>query len=279
MSLESLKLLVSLMMKACVSAQVILYRSMPSHSDEFARLVTKQAIARASVALGYKEAHLAVVDSLADIVRHFIEKVSRVAREVAEEHGRAQPGVQDIMYALDIIQPMNTSWSELAQFAFPEAQSTSAIAAAPSSSSSESVEEGENISVGAEEEDSKDDAAATTISAGSKVENRAAWHQPFPHFVPKFPLKQGIKADSTQVLVELEARARAPHVPSHLPPYPPLIPFRVSEGRKVPLAPSGLFPLQMRRQVATRKECKGLWKKCLFIVNEFLSSNLDSHLL
>ena len=194
---------------------------MPSHSDEFARVVTKQAIARASVALGYKEAHSAVVDSLADIVRHFIEKVSRVAREIAEEHGRAQPGIQDIMYALDTIQPMNTSWSELAQFAFPEAQSTSAAAAAPSSSSSEPAEGEESLAVGEDEGESKDGAAAATSVGGSKVENRAAWHQPFPHFVPKFPIKQPTKADSTRALIELESKTRAPHVPSHLPSYPP----------------------------------------------------------
>ena len=198
-----------------------LFAVMPSHADEFARTVTKQAIARASVALGYKEAHTAVIDSLADIVRHFIEKVSRVAREIAEEHGRAQPGVQDIMYALDTIQPMNTSWSELAQFAFPEAPSASGAGAAPSSSSSEPVEGEDNMAVGGEEDDSKDGAAGATSAGGSKVENRAAWHQPFPHFVPKFPIKEPIKADTTRALAELEDRARAAHVPSHLPPYPP----------------------------------------------------------
>ena len=219
--------------KTCPRApQIICNRSMPSHSDEFARLVTKQAIARASVALGYKEAHSAVVDSLADIVRHFIEKVSRVAREIAEEHGRAQPGVQDIMYALDTIQPMNISWSELAQFAFPEAQSPSVTATAPSSSSNEPAGEEESIPVGAEEEDSKDGAAVTISSAGSKIENRAAWNQPFPHFVPKFPIKQAIKADSSRALAELEDRARAPHVPSHLPPYPPAHSIRREKGKK-----------------------------------------------
>ena len=141
---------------------------MPSHADEFARTVTKQAIARASVALGYKEAHTAVIDSLADIVRHFIEKVSRVAREIAEEHGRAQPGVQDIMYALDTIQPMNTSWSELAQFAFPEAPSASGAGAAPSSSSSEPVEGEDNMAVGGEEDDSKDRAAGATGAGAAR---------------------------------------------------------------------------------------------------------------
>ena len=65
--------------------------------DEYANEITKQAIARACIALGFKNAHKAAIDSLADIIQHYIRTVAVTARDQAEYSGRAYAGIQDIL--------------------------------------------------------------------------------------------------------------------------------------------------------------------------------------
>lgn len=72
-----------------------------SNPDDYAREVTKQAIARACVALGFKNAQPAVLDALADIIRHYIQHVSEKSVTTAELSGRVQPGIQDVLQVLD----------------------------------------------------------------------------------------------------------------------------------------------------------------------------------
>lgn len=75
--------------------------SSSSSSDDFALQCTKQAIARAGVALGFKNAQSGVLDVLSDVLRNFIEKVSSSSLKISEAHGRGQPGIQDVFQALE----------------------------------------------------------------------------------------------------------------------------------------------------------------------------------
>lgn len=70
-------------------------------SEEFAREITKQAVARACTALEYKNAQLSVIESLADVVRNYVECIGELTRDSAEYSGRAIPGVQDVIGSLD----------------------------------------------------------------------------------------------------------------------------------------------------------------------------------
>lgn len=74
---------------------------MATSPDEYAHVISKQAIARACVALGFKNAQPAVLDALADVVRHYIQKLSESSAEIAEQSGRAQPGISDAIAALE----------------------------------------------------------------------------------------------------------------------------------------------------------------------------------
>ena len=70
-------------------------------AEEFSREVTRQAIARAALALDFKEADEAVLDCLADVMHHYIETIGEVTQEHAEHSGRAYPGIQDAIGALE----------------------------------------------------------------------------------------------------------------------------------------------------------------------------------
>jgi histone H3/H4 len=72
-------------------------------SDKFACEVTKRAIARAAAAFEFKNIQVSCVESLADIVRHFIQTVGEQARDFSENGGRAVPGIHDVIYALDMV--------------------------------------------------------------------------------------------------------------------------------------------------------------------------------
>lgn len=70
-------------------------------SEEFSREITKQAVARACTALEYKNVQLSVIESLADVVRNYVECIGDHTRDIAEHAGRAIPGVQDVISSLD----------------------------------------------------------------------------------------------------------------------------------------------------------------------------------
>ena len=50
--------------------------------------------------LGFKQSNSAVLDSLADIVRHYVESLGQNAGEISDIGGRVQPGIQDFMHVL-----------------------------------------------------------------------------------------------------------------------------------------------------------------------------------
>lgn len=61
----------------------------------------KLAIARACVALGIKQCEKSVLNSLADIMRTYIETIGRYSQEQAEISHRACPGIQDVIPVLE----------------------------------------------------------------------------------------------------------------------------------------------------------------------------------
>jgi histone H3/H4 len=69
--------------------------------DEYASEITQIAVARACVALGFKQCDKGVVDSLADIVQHYIKTLGSNAQEQAELCGRAHAGIHDLLLVLD----------------------------------------------------------------------------------------------------------------------------------------------------------------------------------
>jgi histone H3/H4 len=70
-------------------------------SDDFSREILKRSVARACVALDYKSAHSSVLESLADIMEHYVKTLGEVAHDNAELAGRANPGIHDFISALE----------------------------------------------------------------------------------------------------------------------------------------------------------------------------------
>jgi hypothetical protein len=91
-------------------------------SDDFAREATKRAVATAALAFDFEVSNDNLVESLADVVRHYVEKLGNLSKEVAETGGRAKLGVQDVVVALNKLVPEATSWRELRDFGFESVQ-------------------------------------------------------------------------------------------------------------------------------------------------------------
>ena len=72
-------------------------------SDAYAAEITKHAVARASVSLGYTKCSVAALDSLADVVQNYIETYGIMIKEQSEMGGRTHPGLYDAMSALNVI--------------------------------------------------------------------------------------------------------------------------------------------------------------------------------
>lgn len=186
-------------------------------SDEFARQITKQAIARACVALGFKNAESTVLDVLSDVMRNYIEKVAASSVEIAELHGRAKPGIQDTFVALENLKPTRSTLGELRDFAFAESVSTGSKASSSSYPDASASSAAEVVEIDAE-------TVASVNKSGS-----LAWHQPFPHIVPNFPVRQKLKAE---IHLPDEQVTRGTGVPTHLPAYPPVHTYKRSHGNK-----------------------------------------------
>ena len=171
--------------------------SISTSPDDYARELVKQATARACVALGFKKAQEPVLECLADVICHYVEKVSVESLAIAEMHGRVQPGVQDTMDALEKMRPVRSGWQDLSEFAFADSRAGDTIDQSMKSSSVEGV-----------------------VAKAKSSENKAAWKQPFPHVVPSFPARQkSLGAPEPSQLGGKVSKGR--HVPKHLPSYPP----------------------------------------------------------
>ena len=102
-------------------------------AESYAREITKRAVATAAIALDFKQSYSNVLESLSDVVRQYIEKISILSKEQAEIAGRSVPGTHDVLVALEMIAPESTNWRELRDFAF---ESTTQRPGSTSSSSS-----------------------------------------------------------------------------------------------------------------------------------------------
>lgn len=72
-------------------------------SEDISKFLLSQSIARTCLALGYQETSNAVIQSLTDIIQHYIEFIGERSVEQAEQSGRCHPGIQDILQALGSI--------------------------------------------------------------------------------------------------------------------------------------------------------------------------------
>lgn len=156
-------------------------------ADEFSRDVTRQAIARAALALDFKESDEEALNVLTEVMHRYIETIGIVTQNNAELAGRAYPGTQDVIAALDNEKfTTKTQWRELSAFAF-----------------------------------GKSDHASTSSSSSAKS---SVWSQPFPFPVSSFPCVPPV-SDSKQPsfgrkVTSLEQTPPA-HFPAHFPPFPP----------------------------------------------------------
>ena len=78
-------------------------------SEKFASEVTKRAVARAAAAFEFKNIQISCVESLADVIRHFIQTIGEQARDLSENGGRSIPGMHDVIYALDMVSKLKLS--------------------------------------------------------------------------------------------------------------------------------------------------------------------------
>jgi hypothetical protein len=86
--------------------------------ENYASAVMKRAVARSCLALGFKHSQASAVDSLADIVRLYIQTLAVASQNQAEMSSRAFAGIQDVMAAAESTRPKSTNWKELQSFAF-----------------------------------------------------------------------------------------------------------------------------------------------------------------
>jgi len=216
---------------------------MPS-PDEYARTLTKQAISRAALALGFQNAQADVLHCLGDVLAEIIQKLARESLVNSEFHGRAQPGLQDTLQALECLRPLKSEWIDLRDFAFPEltdaangnsninANTNTSIRSSRSSSSSNSNSNNNNDNDNGNDTTNKNEDIAKLIAGNGTSSGSTAWRQPFPYDVPNFPVSDTSntnklnKTDLDKIDQLLEGGgsskgSHGSHVPEHLPAYPP----------------------------------------------------------
>jgi len=195
--------------------------------DDFAKALTKQAAARACVALGFKNADASVLEVLADVMRNYMEKIASCSLQLAELHGRVQPGLQDTLAALDNLKPNRVTLAELRDFALTDVGRSTSSTAEGATGAGAAAKTSSSYAASS---------AATELELGPEIDNEtvaslkasaSAWHQPFPHHVPDFPVRRKLKPE-IRLPDELATRGRG--VPAHLPPYPPVHTYKRSHG-------------------------------------------------
>jgi hypothetical protein len=82
-------------------------------SKAYAKELTKVGVSRVCAKFGYTATREACLESLADVVRHFIENTGLQLQDVCEGTGRVIPGMQDII-------PLIDDWRNLKEFAFED---------------------------------------------------------------------------------------------------------------------------------------------------------------
>jgi len=69
--------------------------------DEYANEITKLAVARACLALGFKQCERSALDSMADILQNYMRMLGANAQEQTEISGRVHAGIQDLIPVLE----------------------------------------------------------------------------------------------------------------------------------------------------------------------------------
>lgn len=69
--------------------------------DEYANEITKLAVARACLALGFKQCEKSALDSMADILQNYMRMLGANAQEQTEISGRVHAGIQDLIPVLE----------------------------------------------------------------------------------------------------------------------------------------------------------------------------------
>mmetsp|Transcript_980 Transcript_980/g.1637 ORF Transcript_980/g.1637 Transcript_980/m.1637 type:complete len:229 (-) Transcript_980:1263-1949(-) len=97
--------------------------------DEYASEIMRLAVARACVALGFKNCEKNAIDSLADVLQNYIRTLGEGFQSHAESAGRVHAGIQDVLPALEFTRPKNTNWTELSKFAFEDVKRPNLLSA------------------------------------------------------------------------------------------------------------------------------------------------------
>ena len=84
-------------------------------SEEFAKELLMYSTARAATALGYKTTNAEVLETLSDVLGHYMKTISEKMKDNSEIAGRSAPGMPDLLHALEI---QNSNWRTLRDFAF-----------------------------------------------------------------------------------------------------------------------------------------------------------------
>jgi histone H3/H4 len=74
----------------------------PNEMDNnYSNEILKISVARACTALGFKSIHGAALESLADVMRHYIQSIGTHARDHAEASERVFAGIQDVIQVVE----------------------------------------------------------------------------------------------------------------------------------------------------------------------------------
>ena len=69
--------------------------------EDYAREITRHAVLRTSMALGFKSVREECLDVVGDVVRQFVQTIASRARDSAETGGRSCGGIQDVLPTLE----------------------------------------------------------------------------------------------------------------------------------------------------------------------------------
>ncbi|CAN0297429.1 unnamed protein product [Ectocarpus fasciculatus] len=158
-------------------------------SAEFARILTKQAVAHVCVAIGFTATSAGALDCLTDVVQRYVESMAKRTMENTYRAGRTEPNIPDVLQGF---QQMRTplSWTDLRDFAFSEDGYSDRYKKGASSGSSSSSSSGSSSSSSSSSSaaPAANGAGGARAAGGGREELPKRWDQPFHHAVPPFPM-------------------------------------------------------------------------------------------
>eukprot|EP00616_Rhizochromulina_sp_CCMP1243_P010185 CAMPEP_0118964072 /NCGR_PEP_ID=MMETSP1173-20130426/1841_1 /TAXON_ID=1034831 /ORGANISM="Rhizochromulina marina cf, Strain CCMP1243" /LENGTH=222 /DNA_ID=CAMNT_0006912493 /DNA_START=115 /DNA_END=783 /DNA_ORIENTATION=+ len=93
---------------------------MDTSPEYFSHRVCVQAAAHICLALGFERTYPAVLDTIADVIKHYVETIGSHAHAITEHGGRQDVTAIDIIAAMKQLSPHPVNWQELRRFAFNE---------------------------------------------------------------------------------------------------------------------------------------------------------------